>query len=118
LPGDRFDQHCVASQLVLQSTIVYNRRLTGPEIRAFRAFVFVSALRISRSRGQIAESLRPYANERREFASRLLLLFNQLNELERIVEPEDRLRGRTYAYRFGVTDDEVATWERIREVGF
>lgn len=61
---------------------------------------------------------RLYANERREFASRLLLIFRQLNELERVVEGADRLRGVTYAYRFGITDDEVAKWERIREVGF
>jgi len=60
---------------------------------------------------------RLYSNSRREFAAHLLLLFDQLNQLERIVEPDDRLRGRTYAYRFDVTDDEVERWERIREVG-
>lgn len=63
-------------------------------------------------------SQRLYSNERREFAAHLLLLFDQLNQLERIIEADDRLRGTTYAHRFGVTDDEVERWERIREAGF
>jgi hypothetical protein len=61
---------------------------------------------------------RLYANARREFASHLLLLLNQLNQLERIIDGEDRLRGSTYPYRFNVTDEEVEKWERIREMGF
>ena len=45
-------------------------------------------------------------------------MYNQLNELERVIEGQDRLGGTTYGYRFGVSDDEVAKWQRIREVGF
>ncbi|TWB02449.1 hypothetical protein [Bradyrhizobium stylosanthis] len=61
---------------------------------------------------------RLYSSERREVATRLLHLFNQLNQLERVIEGDDRLRGRTYAIRFGLSDDEVERWERIREAGF
>ena len=41
-----------SSHPVLRPGEVYNLRLTGPEIRAFHAFDFVSRLSVSRSRGR------------------------------------------------------------------
>jgi hypothetical protein len=46
-----FDPFLV-SQPVLQLAAAYNLRLTGPEIRAFRAFILVSWLPISQSQGR------------------------------------------------------------------
>jgi hypothetical protein len=58
LPRDRRDQHCVASHPVPRSELVYNLRLTGPEIRTFRAFDLVSSFPIPNLRSGVAESLR------------------------------------------------------------
>jgi len=42
MTGDRCEHHCIASHPVLRLATVYNVRLTGPEIWAFRAFNLVS----------------------------------------------------------------------------
>ena len=47
------------SHAVLLLVTVYNLRLTGPEMRAFRALSLVSRLPAPNLRAQMAESLRP-----------------------------------------------------------